>query len=85
MDLLLLGEIVWIVGNISQQKKWGLIERWQGVDLKAQMLGEPPHSHFYLSSLLIFPVNKITSSSSSGGWLSGNEFNKDRLDFFIGC
>ena len=82
MDLLLLGEIVWIVGNISQQKKLGHIERWQGVDLKAQMLGEPPRSHFYLSSLLVSLVNKITSSSSSGGWLSDNDFNKDRLDLF---
>ncbi|KAM3686633.1 hypothetical protein ACB098_10G015600 [Castanea mollissima] len=46
------------------------------------MLGEPPHSHFYLSSLLVSLVNKITSSSSSGGCLSDNDFNKDRLDLF---
>lgn len=38
---------------------------------------------FYLSSLLVSLVNKITSSSgSSGGWLSDNDLNKDRLDLF---
>nr|DAD38855.1 TPA_asm: hypothetical protein HUJ06_013177 [Nelumbo nucifera] len=37
---------------------------------------------FYLSSLLVSLVNKITSNSSSGGWLSDNDLNKDRLDFF---
>ena len=37
---------------------------------------------FYLSSLLVSLVNKITSSSSSGGWLSENDLNKDRLDLF---
>lgn len=36
---------------------------------------------FYLSSLLVSLVNKITSSSS-GGWLSDNDLNKDRLDLF---
>ncbi|XP_059631048.1 protein NRT1/ PTR FAMILY 4.4-like [Cornus florida] len=37
---------------------------------------------FYLSSLLVSLVNKITSSSSRGGWLSDNDLNKDRLDLF---
>ncbi|KAL2489915.1 Protein NRT1/PTR FAMILY 4.4 [Forsythia ovata] len=39
---------------------------------------------FYLSSLLVSLVNKITSSSSSSttGWLSENDLNKDRLDLF---
>ncbi|XAR49297.1 hypothetical protein NMG60_11032454 [Bertholletia excelsa] len=37
---------------------------------------------FYLSSVLVSLVNKITSSSSSGGWLSENDLNKDRLDLF---
>ncbi|XP_050376991.1 protein NRT1/ PTR FAMILY 4.3-like [Argentina anserina] len=38
---------------------------------------------FYLSSLLVSLVNKITSSSSStGGWLSDNDLNRDRLDLF---
>lgn len=39
---------------------------------------------FYLSSLLVSLVNKITSTSSSsvGGWLSDNDLNKDRLDLF---
>ncbi|URE40673.1 Peptide transporter [Musa troglodytarum] len=33
---------------------------------------------FYLSSLLVSMVNKITSLSSSRGWLSDNDLNKDR-------
>lgn len=38
---------------------------------------------FYLSSLLVSLVNKITSKSSHhGGWLSDNNLNKDRLDLF---
>ncbi|XP_052204285.1 protein NRT1/ PTR FAMILY 4.3-like [Diospyros lotus] len=37
---------------------------------------------FYLSSVLVSMVNKITSSSSNGGWLSNNNLNKDRLDLF---
>lgn len=37
---------------------------------------------FYLSSLLVSLVNKITSSGSSTGWLSENDLNKDRLDLF---
>ncbi|RZS02630.1 hypothetical protein BHM03_00032701 [Ensete ventricosum] len=37
---------------------------------------------FYLSSLLVSMVNKITSLSSTRGWLSDNDLNKDRLDLF---
>ncbi|KAL2513764.1 Protein NRT1/PTR FAMILY 4.3 [Forsythia ovata] len=37
---------------------------------------------FYLSSVLVYLVNKITSHSSGGGWLSENNLNKDRLDLF---
>lgn len=37
---------------------------------------------FYLSSLLVSLVNKVTSSSSKGGWLHDNNLNKDRLDLF---
>ncbi|XP_077251458.1 major facilitator superfamily protein [Tasmannia lanceolata] len=37
---------------------------------------------FFLSSLLVSLVNKITSNSSTGGWLSDNDLNKDRLDLF---
>lgn len=37
---------------------------------------------FYLSSLLVSVVNKITSNSSGGGWLGDNDLNKDRLDLF---
>ncbi|XP_008795325.2 protein NRT1/ PTR FAMILY 4.3-like [Phoenix dactylifera] len=37
---------------------------------------------FFLSSLLVSLVNKITSSSSNSGWLSDNDLNKDRLDYF---
>ncbi|XP_065872367.1 protein NRT1/ PTR FAMILY 4.3 [Euphorbia lathyris] len=38
---------------------------------------------FYLSSLLVSLVNKITSTSSSKkGWLGDNDLNKDRLDLF---
>lgn len=38
---------------------------------------------FYLSSVLVSSVNKITSSGPSGeGWLSDNDLNKDRLDLF---
>ncbi|KAF2320306.1 hypothetical protein GH714_027030 [Hevea brasiliensis] len=38
---------------------------------------------FYLSSLLVSLVNKITSSGPSNkGWLSENNLNKDRLDLF---
>lgn len=39
---------------------------------------------FYLSSVLVSLVNRITSSSSgsNGGWLANNDLNKDRLDLF---
>ncbi|OQU83190.1 hypothetical protein SORBI_3005G090600 [Sorghum bicolor] len=43
---------------------------------------------FYLSSVLVSLVNRITSSSTStagnggGGWLANNDLNKDRLDLF---
>ncbi|XP_073013467.1 protein NRT1/ PTR FAMILY 4.3-like [Typha latifolia] len=37
---------------------------------------------FFLSSLLVSLVNKITSSSSKGGWLTDNDLNKDKLDLF---
>ncbi|RWW15891.1 hypothetical protein GW17_00020252 [Ensete ventricosum] len=37
---------------------------------------------FYLSSLLVSLVNRITSSSSRDGWLRDNDLNKDRLDLF---
>ncbi|KAK1440402.1 hypothetical protein QVD17_06229 [Tagetes erecta] len=37
---------------------------------------------FYLSSVLVSLVNKVTSRSSDGGWLGDNDLNKDRLDLF---
>ncbi|VFQ88910.1 unnamed protein product [Cuscuta campestris] len=42
---------------------------------------------FYLSSVLVSLVNKITARRSSsggggGGWLADNDLNKDRLDLF---
>ncbi|KAK3038258.1 hypothetical protein RJ639_030867, partial [Escallonia herrerae] len=37
---------------------------------------------FYLSSLLVSLVNKVTSSASQGGWLSDNDLNNDKLDLF---
>ncbi|GAA0166294.1 transporter [Lithospermum erythrorhizon] len=39
---------------------------------------------FYLSSILVSLVNKITShySSNTKGWLGDNNLNKDRLDLF---
>lgn len=39
---------------------------------------------FYLSSILVSLVNKITSTSSTGtgGWLHDNNLNKDKLDLF---
>ncbi|XP_022973463.1 protein NRT1/ PTR FAMILY 4.4-like [Cucurbita maxima] len=37
---------------------------------------------FYLSSLLVSLVNKITGGASGGGWLSHNDLNNDRLDLF---
>ncbi|KAG7025126.1 Protein NRT1/ PTR FAMILY 4.4 [Cucurbita argyrosperma subsp. argyrosperma] len=37
---------------------------------------------FYLSSLLVSVVNKVSGGGSGGGWLSHNDLNKDRLDLF---
>ncbi|KAJ0972854.1 hypothetical protein J5N97_020813 [Dioscorea zingiberensis] len=37
---------------------------------------------FFLSSVLVSLVNKITGGSPNGGWLSDNDLNKDRLDLF---
>lgn len=37
---------------------------------------------FYLSSVLVSVINKVTSSGSLGGWLSHNDLNDDRLDLF---
>ncbi|CAH1450738.1 unnamed protein product [Lactuca virosa] len=37
---------------------------------------------FYLSSVLVSLVNKITLRSSDGGWLGGVDLNKARLDLF---
>ncbi|CAO2141314.1 unnamed protein product [Urochloa humidicola] len=40
---------------------------------------------FYLSSVLVSLVNRVTASSSGdggGGWLANNDLNKDRLDLF---
>ncbi|KAL4583199.1 hypothetical protein LXL04_007766 [Taraxacum kok-saghyz] len=37
---------------------------------------------FYLSSLLVSLVNKVTSRSGHGGWLGDNNLNNDRLDLF---
>ena len=37
---------------------------------------------FYLSSVLVSVVNRVTSSGSSSGWLSQNDLNNDRLDLF---
>ncbi|XP_062073108.1 protein NRT1/ PTR FAMILY 4.4-like [Humulus lupulus] len=39
---------------------------------------------FYLSSVLVSVVNRVTSSLSisKGGWLSHNDLNNDRLDLF---
>ncbi|ONK57091.1 uncharacterized protein A4U43_C10F16520 [Asparagus officinalis] len=38
---------------------------------------------FFLSSLLVSLVNKVTDlDGSSGGWLNNNDLNKDRLDLF---
>ncbi|KAJ4790387.1 Protein NRT1/ PTR FAMILY 4.4 [Rhynchospora pubera] len=37
---------------------------------------------FFLSSVLVSLINKITSTSSNSGWLSNNDLNKDRLDLF---
>lgn len=37
---------------------------------------------FYFSSVLVSMVNKITTRGSNGGWLSDNDLNKDKLDWF---
>lgn len=37
---------------------------------------------FFLSSVLVSLVNKVTSHSSGAGWLSDNNLNNDRLDLF---
>ncbi|KAF5781859.1 putative proton-dependent oligopeptide transporter family, MFS transporter superfamily [Helianthus annuus] len=37
---------------------------------------------FYLSSVYVSLINKITSRSKDGGWLGDNDLNKDRLDLF---
>ncbi|KAI3752616.1 hypothetical protein L2E82_24651 [Cichorium intybus] len=37
---------------------------------------------FYLSSVLVSLVNKMTARSSDGGWLGGIDLNKARLDLF---
>uniref|UniRef100_A0ACD6A2L3 Uncharacterized protein n=2 Tax=Avena sativa TaxID=4498 RepID=A0ACD6A2L3_AVESA len=37
---------------------------------------------FYLSSVLVSLVNRVTSRNGGGGWLSNNDLDKDRLDLF---
>ncbi|KAD3067397.1 hypothetical protein E3N88_35277 [Mikania micrantha] len=37
---------------------------------------------FYLSSVYVSLVNKVTTRSMDGGWLGDNDLNKDRLDLF---
>jgi dipeptide/tripeptide permease len=37
---------------------------------------------FYLSSVLVSLVNRVTSRGAAGGWLANNDLNKDRLDLF---
>jgi hypothetical protein len=37
---------------------------------------------FYLSSVLVSLVNRVTSRGSAGGWLANNDLNKDSLDLF---
>lgn len=37
---------------------------------------------FFLSSLLVSLVNRVTSGPTRGGWLSDNNLNRDRLDLF---
>ncbi|EXC32485.1 putative peptide/nitrate transporter [Morus notabilis] len=37
---------------------------------------------FYLSSVLVSLVNKVTTSNTSAGWLGYNDLNQDRLDLF---
>ncbi|VAI02908.1 unnamed protein product [Triticum turgidum subsp. durum] len=37
---------------------------------------------FYLSSVLVSLVNRVTSRNGGNGWLSNNDLDKDRLDLF---
>ncbi|KAK3144704.1 hypothetical protein QOZ80_4AG0316610 [Eleusine coracana subsp. coracana] len=37
---------------------------------------------FYLSSVLVSLVNRVTARNGSAGWLGDNDLNKDRLDLF---
>jgi len=37
---------------------------------------------FYLSSVLVSLVNRVTARHGGGGWLGDNDLNKDRLDLF---
>ncbi|KAG0493202.1 hypothetical protein HPP92_004196 [Vanilla planifolia] len=37
---------------------------------------------FYLSSLLVSLLNKVTSAGSDSGWLEDNNLNEDKLDLF---
>jgi len=38
---------------------------------------------YYLSSVLVSLVNRVTSTAAGGGgWLANNDLNKDRLDLF---
>ena len=37
---------------------------------------------FYLSSVLVSLVNRVTARPGGGGWLGDNDLNKDRLDLF---
>ncbi|CAM0874901.1 unnamed protein product [Alopecurus aequalis] len=37
---------------------------------------------FYLSSVLVSLVNRVTSRNGGDGWLSNNDLDKDRLDLF---
>ena len=37
---------------------------------------------FYLSSVLVSLVNRVTARHGGGGWLLDNDLNKDRLDLF---
>ncbi|XP_051217473.1 protein NRT1/ PTR FAMILY 4.3 [Lolium perenne] len=37
---------------------------------------------FYLSSVLVTTVNRVTAKHGGAGWLGDNDLNKDRLDLF---
>ncbi|VAH48030.1 unnamed protein product [Triticum turgidum subsp. durum] len=37
---------------------------------------------FYLSSVLVTTVNRVTARHGGAGWLGDNDLNKDRLDLF---